>query len=127
MRKHIATPLLMLLVSFADGAASAESPTAAAAKASPSGYLQVDYADTLLGMQAKLAVAKCANEEAPRTAGIVVRATLAPVPEDIVVHLIGADGREISRTIGAAAVCQYARFAAAYIVRTWPQPVARAR
>jgi hypothetical protein len=79
-------------------------------------YLAVDYADTERGILARLAVRSCARAEAP-TANFEIRETLVTSPEDIVVRMVGADGREISRTVGSAALCQYGRFAAGYFAR----------
>ena len=83
-------------------------------------YLAVDYADTERGIVARLVVRSCARAEAP-SVDYEIRETLVTSKEDIVVRMVGADGREISRTVGGAAVCQYGRFAAAYFARAQEQ------
>ncbi len=97
-------------------ATRAEEPVNTPPKTPFAAYLAVDYADTLQGVQAKLVVSSCARNEEP-TANLAIHETMVASSEDIVVRVIGDDGQEISRYAGTAAVCQYARFAAAYFVR----------
>jgi hypothetical protein len=106
----------LLASGFLAPAIGAEAAGSSPVAHAPAAYLAVDYADTERGIMARLAVKSCARAEAP-TAAFEIRETLVASPDDIVVRMIGADGREISRTVGSAALCQYGRFAAGYFAR----------
>ena len=93
-------------------------------------FLNVEYANTLQGIEAMFAVRACATEDRSATRrptsdarpssppGVeFVHETLVPIADDIVVHVIDRDGHEISRHAGAADVCGYARIAAAFVAQ----------
>ena len=79
-------------------------------------YIAVDYPDTTQGHLARFTIRRCAEVEEPGLRSFL-RETPTSSSGDVVVRLVGADGGEVSRTVGNAAVCQYARFAAAYLAR----------
>lgn len=83
-------------------------------------HLEVAYAPSLQGTEAMFAVRVCSRGEG-RDAPLV-RETLVDGKDDIVVRLVSADGREISRYAGSAAVCDYAKFAAAFVARSGDVP-----
>jgi len=114
MKSTIAVALLAS--AFLPLATHAEGADDAAPRATRAAYLAVAYADTPQGVMAKLAVVSCARAEAP-AAAFEIRETVVTSTQDIVVRMIDPDDREISRTVGSAAICQYGRFAAAYFDR----------
>jgi len=92
--------------------------------------IQVEYADTLQGVQAMFAVRACASEDMPHRYGTprglipdtppvqsLIEERQAAIGNDIVVRVIDNDGREISRHEGANDVCGYARIAAAFLAQ----------
>lgn len=93
-------------------------------------FVKVEYADTLQGIQAMFAVRACATEDRPLTRTVVdgaaassppgvdfVHESMTPTADDIVVHVIDSDGREIAKHVGVADVCGFSRIAAAFVVQ----------
>ena len=96
----------------------------------PHAVVAVDYADTLQGVSAMLAVQACVPHAArpfTSTASVALGssgAALRHIEEhqvqtehDVIVRVIDRDGREISRHEGAKDVCGYARLAAAFLAQ----------
>ena len=85
----------------------------------PRAYVSVEYADTFQGIQSLYAVRACSTEDraASPTASVVAigREQLTDTKDDVVVRVIDRDGKEISRHVGPADVCGYARIAAAFV------------
>lgn len=110
----------MLPSAIAQTPAAAEKPQPDTAAAP---YLAIEYADTLNGVQALYAVRVCSQGEQGAKRPLL-REKQADTPDEIIVRLIAADGREVSRYAGIAAICDYAKFAAAYIERNAPAVLA---
>ena len=92
---------------------------------SHSAYMEVDYADTLLGVQALFAARVCVTEDIPAAhrrsindqpaAAPVLRELAMATEDDVVIRVFDAEGREISQHVGARDVCGYARMAGAFL------------
>ena len=97
--------------------AGASSTPAQAHKAS----MSVEYADTFQGIQALYAVRACSDEDRPRDSvgarPVIGSETKTATANDVIVRVIDRDGKEISRHVGAAAVCGFARLGAAFVVQ----------
>jgi len=106
--------------------AQAQQSTSIDVPAPQAAHIEVSYSSSLQGTEALYAVRVCVrSEEAPNQ--VVVRETLADGQDDIVIRVVDADGHEVSRYAGVAAVCDYAKFAAAYVARSGEAPTQGAR
>lgn len=123
----IKTAILLSAISTAWVAQAADASVASQPE-SPHAVVTVDYADTLLGISAMLAVRACVTSDLHRgstapsggiessvdTRRLIIEHQI-PTEQDVVVRVIDRDGLEISRHEGAKNVCGYARLAGAFI------------
>jgi hypothetical protein len=79
-------------------------------------YLEVDYANTLQGVSALYAVRTCSRGEASPRA-LEVREVLVDSPVDVTARLVAADGHTVAQHTEPTAICDFAKFAAAYAER----------
>ena len=118
----------ILLLTTIVGGANAQGTQANASPAMAHAVMTIEYTDTLQGVSGLLAVRACVAEDEPRA--ILTNPSVIPnappvlsrveerqtaTKHDIVVRVVGADGREVSRHEGATDVCGFARLAGAFL------------
>lgn len=124
MKKNPAVLGLIAAMLIASAHAS-DTEVDARPRPSHSAYMEVDYSDTLLGVQALFAVRVCVTKDVPlgrraaTNGGPAVNPMLHELPmatpDDVVLRVFDGEGSEISQHVGARDVCGYARMAGAFL------------
>jgi hypothetical protein len=73
--------------------------------------LTVHHDDSFQGLSAAFAVRACVQPYQ----GLVLEVTEANTPQDVIVQLFDARGKEVGRHAGSRGVCGFARYASEYI------------